>query len=223
MASEHDDDNLSETTGDESSTEDGGLSDALGGGESGFYIEEKPTKSASGLVLFGLVLAAAGATYFMYLRTGPKSAAAAPADVAAANTTISKFLKDGKVSIQSMEELRLKTEKVINRLMNPNLSQVPLKQLKSNPFRFMAPVDPNDVSEATAKRRREADRQAALKAVGGLSLQSVMVAGTRSACMINKTLYTEGQQVDIFTIDKITPNSVIVKANGFRFELTMQK
>ena len=56
-----------------------------------------------------------------------------------------------------------------------------------------------------------------------LALQSVIVSDARSACMINRTLYTEGQQVDIFTIERITPTAVIVKANGFRFELKMTK
>jgi type II secretory pathway component PulC len=41
--------------------------------------------------------------------------------------------------------------------------------------------------------------------------------------MINNTLYSEGQQVESFTIEKITPDSVIVKNGSYRFELKMQR
>ena len=41
--------------------------------------------------------------------------------------------------------------------------------------------------------------------------------------MINNTLYQENETIDIFTVDKIAPNSVIVKTGQFRFELKMAK
>jgi Type II secretion system protein B len=72
------------------------------------------------------------------------------------------------------------------------------------------------------KQRREQARQAALKAVQELALQSIMFSENRRACMINNSLYREGQQVDDFTVDKISPQSVIVKTGPYRFELRMQ-
>jgi len=50
-----------------------------------------------------------------------------------------------------------------------------------------------------------------------------MSGGARTACMINNTIYREGQQIDQLTIEKISPTSVIVRTGAYRFELTLQK
>ena len=63
----------------------------------------------------------------------------------------------------------------------------------------------------------------ALKAVQAMNLQSIIHSGSRKACMINNTLYMEGQQADQFIIEKITPSGVVVKVGVYRFELKMQK
>ena len=62
-----------------------------------------------------------------------------------------------------------------------------------------------------------------LKAVQELQLQSVMHSDAMQACMIDNTLYREGQQVGGFTVEKINPNAVIVKNGAYRFELRMQQ
>jgi hypothetical protein len=202
----------------------GDISGALAESEFSFVAEEAPARGSGGVILFALVLAAFGATYFMYWKTGPKSAVAATAEAKEASTTIKQFLTDGHVSLKAMEEMRKNTEAVVERFMNyPSKTQVPLSALKSNPFRMLPVVPTADATEAAEKRRREQAREATVKAVQSLALQSVMVSDVRSACMINNTLYTEGQQVDIFVIEKIARNAVVVQANGFRFELKMTR
>ena len=95
--------------------------------------------------------------------------------------------------------------------------------MKTNPFRYAAPKDSSETEgEAASKKRREDERVAMLKAVQGLQLQSVM-RGAHAACMINNTLYQEGQNVEGFTIEKINPQGIIVKNGVYRFELKMQK
>ena len=42
-------------------------------------------------------------------------------------------------------------------------------------------------------------------------------------CMIDNTLYQEGQSVGDFAIEKINPSAVIVKSAAYRFELRMQR
>jgi hypothetical protein len=200
-----------------------GLTDALSESEVEFVTDEVKSKGAGSMLLFGLVLAAGAATYFMYWKTGPSSATAATVEAKEATTTIKQFLSDGHVSLRAMEEMRKNTERVVKRFQDhPSMTQVPLSALKSNPFRLTPAVPDAEISEAAAKRRREQEREAAVKAVQGLALQSVIVSD-RPACMINKTLYTEGQQVDIFVIEKISKGAVIVKSNGFRFELKMTR
>jgi hypothetical protein len=50
-----------------------------------------------------------------------------------------------------------------------------------------------------------------------------MYGSSTRTCMIGNKNYSEGQEVGGFTIDKITPESVIVKKSEFRFELRMQR
>lgn len=202
---------------------DGDLTGALAESDFSFVAEEKPARGSGSVILFALVLAAAGATYFMYWKAGPKSAVAATsAESKEASTTIQQFLTDGHVSLKAMEEMRRNTEAVVERFTNyPSMTQVPLSALKANPFRMLPQVPAADVTEAAERRRREQLRETTVKAVQSLALQSVMISDARSACMINNTLYTEGQQVDIFVIEKVTKNAVVVQANRFRFELKM--
>ncbi len=204
------------------------LKDALAGdGGEGEFVSEGEAKKPSPLVVFGLILAVAGGGYLWYSNRGPAAADADAADADAASQTVSKFLDGGVANVQLMEKMLRDTEKVVQQFLNyPTINQVPLGELQTNPFRFRAPKTENGLpneSEAVAKKRREEERQAILKAVGNLNLQSVIHSGARKSCMINNTLYTEGEQVDDFTVERINPGTVIVKNGVYRFELRMQK
>src|SRR2546426_863445 len=61
------------------------------------------------------------------------------------------------------------------------------------------------------------------KAVQTLQLQTVVIRANRKACMINNTMYQEGESVESFTIEKISPSAVIVRSGVYRFELKMAK
>jgi hypothetical protein len=222
-------DNLTDETAAAETTGAGDLNDALGdGSDDGEFVitTEKPKANRSTLVLFGLVLAGVGLTYLMFLRSGPKSAdAAANEQTQQASQTINSFLNDGNSNIKLMESMLKNTKKVVEQFLNyPNMTQVPLSDLKTNPFRF-APAKANGEteSEAVTRKRREEERLAMLKAVQGLQLQSVMHGEARKACMINNTLVQEGQLIEGFTVEKINPQGIVVKNGVYRFELKMQK
>src|SRR5690606_958014 len=117
-------------------------------------------------------------------------------------------------------EMLRNTEGIVQQFRSyPGMRQVPLSQLQTNPFRFGMPTDGTGTPVANT---REQERNQAIKAVRQLVLRSIMHSGSHRACMINDALYTEGQQVDQFTIERITPESVIVKTGVYRFELKMQ-
>jgi hypothetical protein len=140
---------------------------------------------------------------------------------AAAHQSIDSFLQSGQGGIKMMQQLLQSTEKVVRQFLQyPSVQQVPLADLKTNPFRSAkaAPVDDG----SGRRRRQDEERQAVLKTVQGLQLQSI-ISGTRKACMINNMMYQEGQQVSSLTLEKITPNSVIVKSGVYRFELKINK
>jgi hypothetical protein len=143
-----------------------------------------------------------------------------------AHQTISTFLSGGDASVKSMEKLLRNTERVVQQFVKyPSLTQIPLADLRTNPFRehdAVVKVNEGPSSAEMEKQQREQQRQIALKSVQELQLQSIMFSDSRRACMINNSLYREGQQIADFTIDKISPQSVIVKNGPFRFELRMQ-
>jgi hypothetical protein len=197
------------------------------GGDGEYVSEESSTgaKKPSPLIAVGLVLALAGGGYLWKTHSGPASAAAAEAEADEASQTVSKFLDGGTKNVAMMEKMLRDTEKVVQQFLNyPSMKQVPLADLHTNPFRFRvenADTGKPNESEAAAKRRREEERQAVLKAVGDLNLQSV-INGAHKSCMINNTLYTEGEQINGFIVEKINPGTVVVKNGVYRFELRMQ-
>ena len=113
-----------------------------------------------------------------------------------------------------MEQMLRNTEKVVQQFLNyPSMTQVPLSDLHDQPVPPSVRSAPDAENDAAERVPREEERHAMLKAVQGLQLQSVMCGDARKACMINNTLYREGQTDRGFTIEKISPNAVIVK-NG---------
>ena len=219
-------DNLNQ---DQTSGENGGgddLSSQLAGGETEFVTAEEK-KSPNQLVYLLLVIAlGGGGMYFMYKRQGPSAAEAASPEAAQAQQTINGFLASGPQEIQKMQEMLKNTEKIVEQY-NDDMEgkQVPLEALSTNPFKLAADKAANGANpdEDELARKREKEKQAAIKAYGALRLQSIIHSGSRKACMINNTLYLQGQQVDQFVVEKIEPDRVVVKTGAYRFDLKMQK
>jgi len=205
------------------------LEDDGGTGDSAFVVAEEKQPLSKGTVAMFVILALAGAgTYFMYLRTGPQTAGAATDPKA--QQVISKYMADPQKSAAGTKKMLKDTEAIVAQLKNASPKLVPLGELSGNPFRVAPPADAANASVANLaidaereKKRREEERQAVVRAVGNLQLQSVMSGGARSSCMINNVLYTEGQQVEAFTVEKISPNAVVVRSGTYRFELRMQR
>ncbi len=215
-------------TMDEGFGADGGAGDGADGAEGGEFAApaERPGANRSTLLLGGLLLIGACAVYFLYIKGGPSSAEAAGDDAATASATISQFLSAGGENIKLMETMLRGTEKVVRQFQAyPSAAQVPLAELRTNPFRHEAPAATEAVTaaigEEASRRQRAEEREAVLKAVQGLALQSILHGGDRSACMINNTLYGEGEAVGSFTIERISGDAVVVKSGSYRFELRM--
>jgi len=173
------------------------------------------TKTSTALIclmLFGLA-----GVYFMYLKTGPQQASAASFEApAAADSAITHYLNTSPAGVKQIEKSLKRTQSVVARL-NAESPHAPT-ELRTNPFRKSVAVD--DAGNAAALReRQEQQRQAALKAVAGLQLQSVLINEKNRSCMINNGLYVEGGHIDRFEVERIAPNSVIVRSGPYRFEL----
>jgi hypothetical protein len=202
-------------------------SQLAGGSESEFVVSEEKKPATQGLIFLAvLVVIGVGGTYFMYQRQGPSTAIAATPEAQQAEKTINTFLTSGPDGIKMMQTMLKDTEKVVKQFLEyPSLTQVPLSSLQTNPFKSGAekPADKVDDSEEALARKREEERLAATKASEALKLQSIIYSGSRKACMINNTLYKEGEQTEQFTIEKIEPGRVIVKTGAYRFELKSKR
>jgi hypothetical protein len=192
-------------------------------GDSAFVVtQEKEPLSKGSVAMFVLLTVAGAGAYFMYARSGTQSATAA-VDLKA-QQVIKQFMTERAKNPDAMKQMLRDTEEKVRWFRNyPGDNQRPLT---ANPFRMTpladagTPVAPDNERD---KKLREEERIAVLKDVNALQLQSVMHSDARKSCMINNSLYLEGQQVESFTIEKISPNAVIVRHGSYRFELRMQR
>jgi len=198
------------------------LNATLEQGETAFVTEGTKKQVSGGTIgMLGVLALCAGGTYFMYMRGGPQKANAADAGTA---QTINSFLADGDKHVKLMKQMLKETDKVVLRFRQTTAqSQIPLEMLQTNPFLMeltsKAPVaDDNSAS----RRRRDEERNAAIAAVKSIKLQSVLYGSQRAALMNNK-LVQEGGEIDGFTVEQITADSVIVRSGVYRFELKMQR
>ncbi len=186
------------------------MSDELAG-------ETKKRPSRGTVVLGVLFLAALGGLALMHMRAGPSTAQAS----SEAAMTVNSFLGDGKKNLASMQANLNDTDKLVAQFRAfPAAAQVPLEDLKRNPFSDtksgMKPVDQN------ANADRQAKLTEALKHVGTLKLQSIMFSETNRSCMIDGKFRAENDAFDDFVVERINASSVIVKTAGFRFELKVK-
>lgn len=227
--------NLKDVDSDSPTTEPGGTV-AEGGQEAdgGFNADGEDTDliaterkpiNRSALTLFVIIAIGCAVTYFMYLRTGPQSARAADPTLASAESAIDDFMKGGNSNIALLRRLLDGTAKIVEQFRDyTNVAQVPLSDLKANPFHSMtAKVELADDPVEIARLKKEAERTALAKVAGTMQLQSIVIRQNKKACIINNTMYQEGDTFDAFTVEKITPGAVIVKSGSFRFELRMNK
>jgi len=219
------DDNDSETSGSDETDYSEELE--LNTPDAGYIAtEEKKPLSKATLILFAIFGAAGLGSYFLLVKSGPE-AGAAETDPKASQV-IEQYMTDKSQNMGTMKKMLRDTDAVVKQFLTyPSVTQVPLEDLRTNPFRMSGTPEPGSASTAKEaereKKRKEDERQAVLRSVQNLQLQSVMSSDKNKSCMINNVLYTEGQQVDQFTVEKISPNAVIVRNAAFRFELKMQR
>jgi hypothetical protein len=203
------------------------LTGALAEQEGAFVGETKKSSSlgVGTLIMGGFLLACGAGTYLMYTRHSNANVAPTP-EAAAAQTTITQFLSDDKSSANRVQDLLQNTEKAVEQFRaSPGKVQIPVGDLQTNPFRLAADgnaAPSDDVDTVAAEKRAAEDRAKTLKSAQSLSLQFIM-SGKRKGCMINNTVYREGETIGDFTIDTISPDAVVIRKGEARFELRMKK
>lgn len=183
-----------------------------------FVSDGKKPVNRNMMLMGGIMIVGLFVVWFMYFRGSPSAAQAGVSD--AAGEQIKQFLDNDNVNV--MKQTLKETQQVVDQFRQTR-SQVPLQSLKSNPFRDGAPKNDtpvvqheDDGNEADRIKHANADHELA-----ALHLQSIVRGGKYRACMINNTLYREGQQVGIFTVKKVTAHGVIVVYSKWQWELKM--
>ena len=217
--------NTSEAT--EGQTDGVGQDDGNVEGEESFSFEsDSKPRNTTALLFLGLLMIGGGTLYVMRMKGGPQ-AAAASVETTAAVETINQFLTEGDKNILAMREMLKNTEKIVQQFVSA--PTVPDIDLMTNPFKLRKGDGQKDAaaeSEAARQKRlaaeKDAEKKEIVKAVGDLRVQSIL-NGRTPTCMINSKMYVEGQEVGGFTLEKIKPESVIVKQKEYKFELRINK
>jgi hypothetical protein len=189
-------------------------------GETGFVAEKSSSVRNTGLILLGFLIVGAGAIWFMRFHSGPATAAAATKEQKAAKDTITDFLKDGDQSVKQMQDMLVNTKSIVDQFKkSEQVVQVTVENLQSNPFQFEAAKtdDPNAAKEKETKdriARLEAEKKGAVEEAGHLQIQSIFCSTRVKNCMINGTLYNEGQEISGFVIEQINPDSVMIRRDS---------
>lgn len=190
--------------------------------------------SQSTLVLVAVAVVAAGSLYLMRLTQGDLAAGGAATEAsikieeALAKLTQPKTLApDDPLRKQSLRALFQDTDSIIA-MFATDLSahQVPLEQLKKNPFQIAAAPAEAGVLAADTTDRDRAKRLAELREkLETLSLNSIMISGngptSRKVAIINGEFYQPGQTVGGFTITSMDPLAIQLEAAGHSFQLTL--
>jgi len=209
----------------------------------------KASLSRTNLILLAAFLLGVGLVAFMSLRKGPsETSAAQEQSEQQADSAIDRFLvtqqaaqragragaptakANGQIGGKKRRGLIGGTRSLVQMFTSfTSKNQVPLDELKTNPFRFAA--RPPTHSQQTAEQQKAAElarfaeearrqRVEQLKAeFPKLRLQSVVTGPAGKRAMINSTVVGVGDTVGPFTVAKIEPRRVILTAEGETFIL----
>jgi len=176
----------------------------------------KPGRNA-GMLMIAFVMIGVGVIYFMRARTGGPQIV--NGDAVKAETSIKEFIRDGNQLI-NMKHLLESTEKVVKQ-WDVDKNAQPDKELVFNPFKYVSPNDKGPSMDPNAKDKAQAKAQVKfVEGLNNLRVQYLMVSAFAKTAMINNKLVQEGQEVEGFTVQKITPSEVTFRktVDGYTFE-----
>ncbi|MCG3181603.1 MAG: hypothetical protein BIFFINMI_04001 [Phycisphaerae bacterium] len=203
----------------------------------------KAYMTRANIFFFGIFLIGVGLVAFMSLRGGPdKSSAAQEKKQQEVDSAIKKFLArqeaiqqsssdkpaaDASKKSRSPEALMKDTQGLVDMFYNFTAkNQVPLEDLRANPFEFK--LEDSEAAAEAARKQKEADEAAhkkkaelAAKDLQKLTLQSILSGPSGYQAMINSTIVRPGSVIEGFTVDDIQPRWVSLSRDGAKFRLEM--
>jgi hypothetical protein len=182
------------------------------------------------LLLGGLFALGILGIWLLHFRTGPAQASAA---VLANESRMDTFLQTLNQIRASSKDAASDGAAVVHTFYYESRQrQVPIAQLRANPFCFVLPAPPppqapalSPQAPASAPAGPDDDAAAftqAMKAAGELTLQSVLTGSAGATAMISNNLLTVGQKIAGWTVLDIQPRQVLLEWKGHRQTLTMK-
>jgi hypothetical protein len=169
--------------------------------------------AGTNLALALLFAAAFGGLYLLSVHGGPSAASAAQQQ---AEMRVDSAIVQLNTMTSSAVRSRAK-DLIASFHYDASQRQVPVGQLNRNPFEFRlgAPSPgPQTQASSPAAATDSGDARAAagaLRAVGGLRLQSVLTGGAGATAMISSNLLTVGQQIEGWTVERIESRQVVLR------------
>ena len=182
----------------------------------GDYVDSHPSRygrqglTRENMLLTALFIAGIACVYFLSLRGGPQTASAQEKlTELRVNNAISGLTQIDNTHETAMEVVHTFYHQASQR-------QIPLKNLKANPFVFKIPGPVKPVAAAKTKQTpapvKKANDQAkqAMKEVANLKLQSILTGSHGAMAMISNNLLTKGQRIVGWTVADIEPRRVVL-------------
>jgi len=177
--------------------------------------------------LFLVVLFAAGlaALYVLRLRAAPAQASAEQLRVQSQVDTALTKLSDFRLAARKPTDGGPDVADVF--YFEARHRQIPLAQLRGNPFVFvapspkthpLAPLKPGPQETSGEETEQLSEAMAAVKA---LTLQSVLTGEHGATVMISNNLLTEGQKIRGWTVEAIRSRQVVLSWQGHSYVLRM--
>ena len=206
-----------------------------GGGEEFQFEDAKKPINRNLIALLLIVLVGGGGLYVMYSRGGLGSQTT---EATLGDPEAMLWLNGAPKALGEMRRSLDETRRVVRVFERiGNRPQVAVADLKGNPF---ARVQAQEVAVADPKTpggpdleqlRKQQQITLAMADLKGLQLTSVMAAGEKSSCVINKTVLKVGQQIvsgkTEFTVERVeasrTGSRVVLSAYGQQFTKTQDK
>ena len=175
------------------------------------------------LLIAGVCLAGIGCVYLLSLYARPQTASA--------DQNLTDLQVDSALSgMARINAAHGKALEVVNTFYyQARQRQIPLKDLKNNPFIFKSPASPKLISQPLPKEppapvkkldRKPAQETAELKK---LVLQSVLIGSREPVAMISNNLLTEGQKISGWTLIRIEPRRVTLRRQEKTYVLRMSQ
>lgn len=179
-----------------------------------------------------LALAVLGGGGYLFYKNGPGKAAAATPGAAVtsdAQKSIAEFLQVQGSDVSSIQKGLSNTERVVKQFNSyASMTQIPLAELSSNPFKAEIPETPAEpAATQPAPHADEAARAEALKkatdAAANLRIESILI-GKKAApsAMINGQFVRVGDKIEGFKVESIKPGVVLLTDGQFHFERHLQ-